>query len=735
MWLSSSERVVHLCQRRLRISDASDIALPDLPANQRVLQRVAVVVTAPSDNATCPTQWSTLHAPRPGVVLCSKYTSLESARVTKDYVVDLSVTYERYYNDAVPGWTTLPASIHERRNDSHEQPYRGVYLHVRRPIAPITNLTVLKDVPVHRAALDDCETSLGVGWQPVTPDLWNLTQPTKEVAGEAKDKTPLVCVSRVHQNVSKVITSVELLNATGPCAAEATRHGLQGSMALCVTSMALNSSSTHRAFVNDLLLRELNDPTLAVKDISALRSSHFEWLTPDNASLATATPETVINALNRSGRWHWWQRRVTTVHMNSSSLVPEDERSIQNQSRLRAVVQKNDTLRFRILQFADLHFKGNASYPCMNTPEWITKCTESIMNQFIDDVLDIEKPDLVVFSGDNDEAYDESYATLAIEQFTRAVVARGIPHVEILGNHDAENLADRGALLDEIIATPFSLTSRGPKDVSGVGNYFLNVLAPEDGPWGPKDTDVFRMYFLDSHAYPNTTRFPDNWSNYAWIEQSQVAFYRRLAASHRSLVPSIMFFHIPLIEYAGAPTQKETPLRIGSVYKDYVGCSDVDSHLFSALRDYGDVKATFVGHDHLNDFCYKNEDIQLCYGGGAGLGRAYGSMYTPRRARVIEWTVDAQGQRRITSWHRYHGALDTPHNRQVIYSERPEDAGRSLLDDGSMEGKKKAVWSILLPTAITIAIGVLVGVIAVVARSQKKVSSEEELPERRRIPT
>ncbi|GLE06834.1 hypothetical protein PINS_up016460 [Pythium insidiosum] len=86
------------------------------------------------------------------------------------------------------------------------------------------------------------------------------------------------------------------------------------------------------------------------------------------------------------------------------------------------------------------------------------------------------------------------------------------------------------------------------------------------------------------------------------------SFYRRLAASHRSLVPSIMFFHVPLVEYAGASSQKSTPLRIGSVYRDYVGCSDVDSHLFSALRDYGDVKATFVGHAHLNDFCYKRGD-------------------------------------------------------------------------------------------------------------------------------
>ncbi|KAJ0404419.1 hypothetical protein P43SY_007672 [Pythium insidiosum] len=707
MWLASSERVVHLCQRRVRISDQDGSALPDIPDNQQILQRLAAVVVDPSKNASCPTNWSTLHDPRPGIVLCAKYTSLEAARVTKDYVVDLSVTYERYYNDAVPGWTTLPVSIHERRNDTHEQPYRGVYLHVRRPIAPLTNLTVLESVEAGRATLDECESKLGLGWRPATPDVHNQTRSV-----QADGKTPLVCVTRTVSNSSvagQYIANVELINAnaTNTCGDEGNlqiRHDLRDSTALCVTMATPNDSPLpgNRTFVNDLVLRQLDDPTLAAKDLAALLNSHFEWLATGNTSLETA--EALSVATERSTRWHWWQRRVTTLDASSSASVPEDERSIRNKSRLRAVVRKNQTLSFKVVQFADLHFKGNASYPCMNTPEWMdpSKCTESVMNQFIDDVLDVEKPDLVVFSGDNDEAYNESYATVAIEQFTRAVVARGIPHVEILGNHDAENLWDRGALLDEIIATQHSLTSRGPAEVAGDGNYILNVLAPEDGPWGPKGTDVFRMYFLDSHAYPNYTRFPDNWSNYAWIEQSQVAYYRRAAASHQSLVPSIMFFHIALVEYTGAPTQMSTPLRIGSVYRDYVGCSDVDSHLFSALRDYGDVKATFVGHDHLNDFCYKREDIQLCYGGGAGLGRAYGSMYTPRRARVIEWTVNAQNERRITSWHRYHGALAGKHNHQVVYSERPDDAGRSLLDEDAKTGQtsREAIVRILVPMAI-----------------------------------
>ncbi|GLE07597.1 hypothetical protein PINS_up018200 [Pythium insidiosum] len=160
------------------------------------------------------------------------------------------------------------------------------------------------------------------------------------------------------------------------------------------------------------------------------------------------------------------------------------------------------------------------------------------------------------------------------------------------------------------------------------------------------------------------------------------SFYRRLAASHRSLVPSIMFFHMLLVEYAGAPSQKSTPLRIGSVYKDYVGCSDVDSHLFSALRDYGDVKATLVGHDHLNDFCYKREDIQLCYGGGAGLGRAYGSMYTPRHAALASAAVSSSAALAVSS----HAALAVSSSAALAVSSRAALAVSS-------SGQKRWRWS------------------------------------------
>lgn len=47
------------------------------------------------------------------------------------------------------------------------------------------------------------------------------------------------------------------------------------------------------------------------------------------------------------------------------------------------------------------------------------------------------------------------------------------------------------------------------------------------------------------------------------------------------------------------------------------------------------VVASFVGHDHLNDYCVLHHNINLCYGGGGGYS-GYGDPNTPRRLRVIE---------------------------------------------------------------------------------------------------
>jgi len=179
--------------------------------------------------------------------------------------------------------------------------------------------------------------------------------------------------------------------------------------------------------------------------------------------------------------------------------------------------------------------------------------------------------------------------------------------------------------------------------MEGVKNYELNVKAPVDGPWGKQGSDVFRMYFLDSHGYPDRSKYTKVSSFYDWVKQSQIEYYRKLSSSHPPgpngrRLPAIMFFHIPLIEYGlFSDGAKNGELNEG------VASSSVNTNLFSTLVEMNEVKATFVGHDHVNEYCYKRQGINLCYGG----------ENFSRRARVIEWSINSENKRTIRSWKRH----------------------------------------------------------------------------------
>ena len=73
--------------------------------------------------------------------------------------------------------------------------------------------------------------------------------------------------------------------------------------------------------------------------------------------------------------------------------------------------------------------------------------------------------------------------------------------------------------------------------------------------------------------------------------------------------------------------------NITGTHGENVADSHFNGGLFQSLKRTG-VKATFVGHDHLNDFCALYEGIYLCYNGGSGYN-GYGKKGWARRSRII----------------------------------------------------------------------------------------------------
>ena len=66
----------------------------------------------------------------------------------------------------------------------------------------------------------------------------------------------------------------------------------------------------------------------------------------------------------------------------------------------------------------------------------------------------------------------------------------------------------------------------------------------------------------------------------------------------------------------------------------------LNSGLFTAMKECGDVRATFVGHDHSNDYAVLWHGILLAYGRFSGGNTVYNDL--PNGARLIELHEDGQ---------------------------------------------------------------------------------------------
>jgi 3',5'-cyclic AMP phosphodiesterase CpdA len=256
----------------------------------------------------------------------------------------------------------------------------------------------------------------------------------------------------------------------------------------------------------------------------------------------------------------------------------------------------------------------------------------------VEHVLETERPDLVVLTGDVVEGSEAPDPVAAYREAVTPMETRGIPWAAVFGNHDDEGRHTRGQLLQGLQACRFGLTSRGPARLTGVGNYVLRVGAAA----GRGLSAV--LYFLDSNSYDARGT-----GHYGWIAHDQIAWYRktsrRLRRAYRGpaeTLPALAFFHIPLPEYAEA---WERVVCRGQRNED-VCAPALNSGFFAALVEEGDVLGTFVGHDHVNDFEGLLHGIRLCYGRATGFS-PYGLDGFLRGARVIRLR---DGERAFATW-------------------------------------------------------------------------------------
>jgi 3',5'-cyclic AMP phosphodiesterase CpdA len=280
---------------------------------------------------------------------------------------------------------------------------------------------------------------------------------------------------------------------------------------------------------------------------------------------------------------------------------------------------------FTIAQLTDVHWRNGDAVDLRS-------------RALVESVLDAERPDLVVLTGDVVEGSEAPDPAEAYRQAVDPFERRGIPWASVFGNHDDEGRRSRRELLAAIRRCRFSLAERGPSRLTGVGNYVVRVARSR----GRALAAVF--YFLDSNSYDGL-----GVGTYAWIGHDQIAWYRqqsrRLRKEYRGraeTLPALAFFHIPLPEYAQAWDRVECRGH----RNEPVCCPELNSGFFAALVEEGDVMGTFVGHDHVNDFEGELHGIRLCYGRATGFS-PYGLEGFLRGVRLIRLR---EGERKFETW-------------------------------------------------------------------------------------
>ncbi|KAI8076022.1 Metallo-dependent phosphatase-like protein [Thamnidium elegans] len=311
---------------------------------------------------------------------------------------------------------------------------------------------------------------------------------------------------------------------------------------------------------------------------------------------------------------------------------------------------------FKILQLADLHFTNEEGI-CRDIPTDLDCKGDDTTIEYIEKLLEKEKPNLVVFSGDNINGELVSDARSATFKFAEPVIKQKIPWAVVFGNHDDQNDLSREELLQVMNKMPYSLTERGPLDIPGVGNYFIKIFSDTSA----EKQHTFTLYFLDSHSYTEE----DEEDEYDYIKLEQLDWIIKSARSFDRKPNAAAFFHIPIWEYNDQDAMYPDA-RLGEAREDISSPKKNKISALEAFKSAGDIRVTSCGHDHVNDFCMERDGIQLCYGGGGGVG-GYGAEHLgwPRRSRIFK--ISAFGGT-ISSWKRLHNDKLSMIHYQTIFS-------------------------------------------------------------------
>ena len=191
-----------------------------------------------------------------------------------------------------------------------------------------------------------------------------------------------------------------------------------------------------------------------------------------------------------------------------------------------------------------------------------------------------------------------------------------IPYSLVFGNHDCEmgSTCNREELADIYEKAKYSIFTKGRKELTGVGNFLIN-LVDDNG------NILLPMVMLDSNMYGDGGWF---FSGFDCIHDDQVEWCMGRLDELKQRTPDIRamaFFHMPPREFKEAYEKmklgdKSVIYQHGSIAEknEHFGISKFDGTFFRRAVENGVIKWIFCGHDHMNTLSLIYQGIQMTYG-------------------------------------------------------------------------------------------------------------------------
>ncbi len=273
-----------------------------------------------------------------------------------------------------------------------------------------------------------------------------------------------------------------------------------------------------------------------------------------------------------------------------------DEKKEFSLSDTVTVTKKTDK-DFVILNLSDVHFTDyrdimetapKRSFP---TPLTVTRLIKTI------------KPDLITVTGD---IVCGKSTFFSIKNFTNLIESFGVPWAPVFGNHDSEGNCDLNHLAEAMMSAPHCLMKKGDPKM-GVGNYIVGIT---DG-----NGELLQALFMTDSQHRNDLQRK-------WIRWAGEGIKKLSPTAEISV-----FMHVPLPEYidgynaafdSKAKRWKDKTESVGHLGEEIACHTDKDgipiqNGFFKTMKDIGNIKNIFCGHDHLNAFSLKYEGVRLNY--------------------------------------------------------------------------------------------------------------------------